>query len=155
MPPPPAKPIAEADLQGEWTATDIDGWTYSLSIHSELYSQRIIRTTGGPCEQKGTLQWYEKAYGSPYVAPQTGMGMEPYGGATYGAAPAANTSARAGPDPGDPTSATRTTPGRSWSCSRTSTTARTSRCAAGSATAARKESRRYQRLIPTAADPTK
>jgi hypothetical protein len=91
VPPPPAKPIVAADLEGEWTATDIDGWTYALSVHGEAYVQTITRINGGPCAQKGMLQTYEKAYGSPYVAPPTGMEMESYGGATYGAAPAANT----------------------------------------------------------------
>jgi hypothetical protein len=86
---PPAQPIAgPAVLEGEWRATDLDGWIYELSLHGEKYVQVIRRTTGGPCTQNGTLQSYETAYGQPYVPyDPTGMGGggDGYGGATYGA----------------------------------------------------------------------
>jgi hypothetical protein len=154
VPPPPAKPIVAADLQGDWTATDIDGWTYALSIDSEAYSQTITRTTGGPCIQKGTLQTYEKAYGSPYVAPPTGMGMEPYGGATYGAASAANTTLalvltlvtnECNPDY---TGAQLVVLAHQFDGENV-----TLRSGVGYGGA--EESRRYQRMIPTATAPTK
>ena len=88
---PPARPIAVTDLDGAWLGSDIDGWSYALTVKGEAYEQTISRTTGGACTQKGTLQTYEKAYGSPYVAPNANAGtvMEGYGGETYGAAPAA------------------------------------------------------------------
>jgi hypothetical protein len=86
--PPVARPIAAADLQGAWRATDVDGWIYELSVRGETYLQTIRRTAGGPCVQKGTLIAYDKAYGSPYVAPNRGGdpgGGDGYGGTTYGA----------------------------------------------------------------------
>jgi len=87
---PQPRPIAVADLDGEWRSTDIDGWTYELAIHGPKYQQTINRTSGGPCVQQGTLQSYEALYGAPYVPPHAEQeAAVAYGGATYGGPAAA------------------------------------------------------------------
>lgn len=79
---PPAQPIAGlATLDGDWHATDVDGWGYDLTIKAGTFNQTIQRTTGGPCSQKGTLQDYQQAYGTPYVSPEEQRAM--YGGDPY------------------------------------------------------------------------
>jgi len=95
----PAEPVALpiaglATLDGDWHATDVDGWGYDLTIKAGTFNQTIQRTTGslGPCTQKGTLQDYQQAYGSPYVSPEEQRAM--YGGDPYAgqaAAPPAGT----------------------------------------------------------------
>jgi hypothetical protein len=88
--PDPPQPLSAADVAGQWTATDADGWTYTLAITSTRYEQSIERGAPlGPCVQKGSLAPYESAYGAPYVPPSgdrsgfAGGGGE-YGGAGYG-----------------------------------------------------------------------
>jgi hypothetical protein len=86
-PPPPPQPISSlAVLEGNWRATDIDGWTYELVLRGGTFQQTIRRTTGGPCTQKGKLDTFEKLYGQPYVSPEQQRWMYEQGGAAYGAA---------------------------------------------------------------------
>ena len=78
-PPRPAKPIAGlADLEGAWRATDIDGWTFDLTIRAGELVQTVQRPDLGPCVQKGTVKGFEDVFGHPYDPAQ-------FGGTTYAA----------------------------------------------------------------------
>jgi hypothetical protein len=63
----PTKPVtALADLAGTWHATDLDGWSYLLSIRGDAYNQMIVRGAGNECSQTGKLHAFEAMYGQPY-----------------------------------------------------------------------------------------
>jgi hypothetical protein len=80
---PPDRPIGGlADLAGDWTATDEDGWTYRLTIGADgTYAQSIERTELGPCKQKGRFQSFKEAWGRDY---DPAMFRGDYGGTSYG-----------------------------------------------------------------------
>ena len=76
-PPPPPHIAALADVAGDWTGTDQDGWTYTLHVDADGgFHQQVDRGGRGPCEQAGKLA----------LDPQVGGPAQPEGqavGLTY------------------------------------------------------------------------